>query len=233
MKLIFKLIKIIITLLVIGGLFYLFINKTFIYNVYKNDVIKSGIPIKRFMYVKDDIKNNKANFYTFWPSNSLEEEKDSYLKKLELCYSKYYYDKDNDVTITEYKINDKNYYREVIINYVNDNYCSDEYKLSDMWVYEYNSLSAYIDGDISEKAMTNLIDKVYNSKNIEPVITNYKNKYSLKVNCDKNGDKYSLTFEDFNDNQLLVKKEVNENIKFAVYEIEDVKMYLEGLDEIK
>lgn len=233
MKLIFKLIKIIITLLVIGGLFYLFINKTFIYNVYKNDVIKSGISIKRFMYVKDDIKNNKANFYTFWPSNSLEEEKDSYLKELELCYGKYYYDKDNDVTITEYKINDKNYYREVIINYVNDNYCSDEYKLSDMWVYEYNSLSAYIDGDISEKAMTNLIDKVYNSKNIEPVITNYKNKYSLKVNCDKNGDKYSLTFEDFNDNQLLVKKEVNGNIKFAVYEIEDVKMYLEGLDEIK
>ena len=102
-----------------------------------------------------------------------------------------------------------------------------------MWVYEYNSLSAYIDGDISEKAMTNLIDKVYNSKNIEPVITNYKNKYSFKVNCDKNGDKYSLTFEDFNDNQLLVKKEVNGNIKFAVYEIEDVKMYLEGLDEIK
>ena len=42
-----------------------------------------------------------------------------------------------------------------------------------------------------------------------------------------------FTFEDFNDNQLLVKKEVNGNIKFAVYEIEDVKMYLEGLDEIK
>ena len=233
MKLIFKLIKIIITLLVIGGLFYLFINKTFIYNVYKNDVMKSGIPIKKFMYVKDDIKNNKANFYTFWPSNSLEEEKDSYLKKLELCYGKYYYDKDNDVTITEYKINDKNYYKEVNISYVKDNYCSDEYKLSDMWVYEYNSLSAYLDGDISEKAMSGLIDKVYNSKNIEPVITDYKNKYSLKVNCDKNGDKYSLIFEDFNDNQLLVKKEVNGNIKFAVYEIEDVKMYLEGLDEIK
>ena len=102
-----------------------------------------------------------------------------------------------------------------------------------MWVYEYNSLSAYLDGDISEKAMSGLIDKVYNSKKIEPVISDYKNEYSLKVNCDKNGDKYSLIFEDFNDNQLLVKKEVNKDIKFAVYEIEDVKMYLEGLDEIK
>ena len=125
------------------------------------------------------------------------------------------------------------YYKEVNISYVKDNYCSSDYKLSDMWVYEYNSLSAYLDGDISEKAMSGLIDKVYNSKKIEPVITDYKNKYSLKVNCDKNGDKYSLIFEDFNDNQLLVKKEVNKDIKFAVYEIEDVKMYLEGLDEIK
>ena len=81
--------------------------------------------------------------------------------------------------------------------------------------------------------MGGLIDKVYNSKRVEPVISDYKNEYSLKVNCDKNGDKYSLIFEDFNDNQLLVKKEVNKDIKFAVYEIEDVKMYLEGLDEIK
>lgn len=227
----FKLIKLLIFVIVVGGLFLLLTNKTFVYDTYKSDDVKEGIPISRFMYVKEN--NLDVTFYTFVNKEKLERVRDEYLKSLDDCYGKYYYDKDNDVTITEYKINDKNYYREVIINYVNDNYCSDEYKLSDMWVYEYNSLSAYIDGDISEKAMTNLIDKVYNSKNIEPVITNYKNKYSLKVNCDKNGDKYSLTFEDFNDNQLLVKKEVNENIKFAVYEIEDVKMYLEGLDEIK
>lgn len=227
----FKLIKLLIFVIVVGGLFLLFTNKTFVYDTFKNDDLKEGIPISRFMYVKEN--NLDIIFYTFVNEEKLERVRDEYLKSLDDCYGKYYYDKDNDVTITEYKINDKNYYREVIINYVNDNYCSDEYKLSDMWVYEYNSLSAYIDGDISEKAMTNLIDKVYNSKNIEPVITDYKNKYSLKVNCDKNGDKYSLIFEDFNDNQLLVKKEVNKDIKFAVYEIEDVKMYLEGLDEIK
>ena len=34
-------------------------------------------------------------------------------------------------------------------------------------------------------------------------------------------------------NKHVSAKEENGNIKFAVYEIEDVKMYLEGLDEIK
>lgn len=227
----FKLIKLLIFVIVVGGLFLLFTNKTFVYDTFKNDDLKEGIPISRFMYVKEN--NLDVTFYTFVNKEKLERVKDEYLKSLDDCYGKYYYDKDNDITITNYEIKSNKYYKEVNISYVKKNYCSSDYKLSDMWVYEYNSLSAYIDGDMSEKAMTNLIDKVYNSKNIEPVITNYKNKYSLKVNCDKNGDKYSLTFEDFNDNQLLVKKEVNGNIKFAVYEIEDVKMYLEGLDEIK
>ena len=233
MRLIFRLIKIAIIFLIIGGLFFLLINKTFMYEVYKSEVMNDGIPIKRFMYVIDADENTDVSFYTFWPSNSLEEMKNSYLKGLELCYGKYYYDKDNNITVTEYKITDEKYYRMVTFKYVTDNYCSSDYKLSDMWVYEYNSLSAYLDGDLSEKAMSSLIDKVYNSKNVAPVMTDYKNEYSLKVNCDENGDKYSLIFEDFSENELLVKKEMNGNTKFAVYEIENVKTYLRGLNEIK
>ena len=38
--------------------------------------------------------------------------------------------------------------------------------------------------------------------------------------------KYTLIFEDFSENELLVKREVNGNTKFAVYEIENVKDYL-------
>ena len=216
----FKLIKLLIFVIVVGGLFLLFTNKTFVYDKFKNDDLKEGIPISRFMYVREN--NLDVTFYTFVSVEKLERVRDEYLKSLDDCYGKYYYE-----------IKKNKYYKEVNISYVKKNYCSSDYKLSDMWVYEYNSLSAYLDGDISEKAMSGLIDKVYNSKKIEPVITDYKNKYSLKVNCDKNGDKYSLIFEDFNDNQLLVKKKVNKDIKFAVYEIEDVKMYLEGLDEIK
>ena len=77
--------------------------------------------------------------------------------------------------------------------------------------------------------MTSLIDKIYNSKRVDPVIKNYKNEYSYRVECDNNGENYSLIFEDFSENELMVKKIEKENIKFAVYEILNVKDYLKGL----
>lgn len=227
----FKLIKLLIVIIVVGGLFLLLTNKTFVYDTYKSDDVKEGIPISRFMYVREN--NLDVTFYTFVSVEKLESVKAEYLKTLDECYGKYYYDKDNDITITNYEIKSNKYYKEVNICYVKDNYCSSEYKLSDMWVYEYNSLSAYLDGDISEKAMSNLIDKVYNSKRVEPVISDYKNEYSFKVNCDKNKEPYTLVFEDFGDNQLIVKKEVDGKLIFAVYEINNVRSYLGGLSEIK
>jgi len=227
----FKLIKLLIVIIVVGGLFLLLTNKTFVYDTYKSDDVKEGIPISRFMYVREN--NLDVTFYTFVSVEKLESVKAEYLKTLDECYGKYYYDKDNDITITNYEIKSNKYYKEVNISYVKDNYCSSEYKLSDMWVYEYNSLSAYLDGDISEKAMSSLIDKVYNSKRVEPVVSDYKNEYSFKVNCDKNKEPYILVFEDFGDNQLIVKKEVDGKLIFVVYEINNVRSYLGGLSEIK
>ena len=227
----FKLIKLLIVIIVVGGLFLLLTNKTFVYDTYKSDDVKEGIPISRFMYVREN--NLDVTFYTFVSVEKLESVKAEYLKTLDECYGKYYYDKDNDITITNYEIKSNKYYKEVNISYVKKNYCSSDYKLSDMWVYEYNSLSAYLDGDISEKAMSSLIDKVYNSKRVEPVVSDYKNEYSFKVNCDKNKEPYTLVFEDFGDNQLIVKKEVDGKLTFAVYEINNVRSYLGGLSEIK
>ena len=227
----FKLIKLLIVIIVVGGLFLLLTNKTFVYDTYKSDDVKEGIPISRFMYVREN--NLDVTFYTFVSVEKLESVKAEYLKTLDECYGKYYYDKDNDITITNYEIKSNKYYKEVNISYVKKNYCSSDYKLSDMWVYEYNSLSAYLDGDISEKAMSSLIDKVYNSKRVEPVVSDYKNEYSFKVNCDKNKEPYILVFEDFGDNQLIVKKEVDGKLIFAVYEINNVRSYLGGLSEIK
>ncbi len=230
MKLIFRLIKIAIIFLIIGGCFYLLINKTFIYEVYKTEIMDGeGIPIKRFMYVVDDDETLDAKFYTFLSNSKLDTMKKDYLDKLEYCYGKYYYDKDNNITITNYEVISKDYYRLVKLSYVSDNYCSDDYKLSDMWVYDYINKSGYISGDISEKAMTNLIDKVYKSKRVDPVIKTYTSKYSYKVNCENNDEKYTLIFSDFSENELLVKKVVNGNTKFAVYEVENVINYLEAL----
>ena len=49
-----------IFVIVVGGLFLLFTNKTFVYDTYKNDNVKEGIPISRFMYVRE---NNCTYFY--------------------------------------------------------------------------------------------------------------------------------------------------------------------------
>lgn len=230
MKLIFRLIKIAIIFLIIGVCFYLLINKTFIYENYKSEAMEGeGIPIKRFMYVIENNEKLETKFYTLLSENTLENMKKSYLDTLEYCYGKYYYDKNNEITITNYEIISKDYYKEVNINYVADNYCSENYKLSDMWVYDYISKSAYLNGNITEKNITDLIDKIYKSKKIEPVITDYKKEYSYKVYCENNDEKYTLIFEDFGENELLVKKEVENNVKFAIYEIENIKEYLKGL----
>lgn len=116
MKLIFRLIKIAIIFLLIGGCFYLLINKTFIYDNYKTEIMESdGIPIKKFMYVVDNDDSNEAKFYTLLSNSTLGNKKKSYLNDLESCYGSYYYDERNNITITKYDIIDKKYYRELIL----------------------------------------------------------------------------------------------------------------------
>lgn len=223
MKLIFKLIKLIIICLFIGGLFLLLTNKTFIYEKYKSDLMdKQGISIPRFMYITSNDLDSK--FYTLLSSDTINKSKDNYLNNLEYCYDRYYYDKDNDITITKYEIKDNNYYRKVNISYVKDNLCNKEYLLSDMWVYEYINLSGYINGDITEESMIKLIDKIYNSKRVN-ILKDYESEIEINVLCDNNDTNYTLTFKDLGDNLLLVIKDK----KFAVYEINDIKSYIRSL----
>ena len=230
MKSVLRLIKIAIIILIIGGCFYLLINKTFVYDVYKTSIMDGeGIPINRFMYVVDNDDMLNVKFYNILPTNKLESKKKDYLDSIDACYGKYYYDKNNNITITSYEIIDNNYYKLVKLSYVSDNYCSDDYKLSDMWVYDYINKSGYISGDITEKAMTNLVDKVYKGKRVDPIIKTYTSKYTYEVNCENSDEKYTLIFSDFSENELLVKKEVNGSKKFAVYEVENVIDYLETL----
>lgn len=66
----FKLIKLLIVIIVVGGLFLLLTNKTFVYDTYKSDDVKEGIPISRFMYVREN--NLDVTFYTFVSVEKLE-----------------------------------------------------------------------------------------------------------------------------------------------------------------
>lgn len=235
MKTIFSLIKIAIIFAFIMGAFFLLINKTFIYETYKSDIMEGdGIPIKRFSYLLSE--DNDLNVKLISPlSNSvLTEKKEKYLSNLTSCYNKYYYDEEENITITKYEVKSNKYLREINIGYASGNYCSDEYKLSDMWVYEYINISTYTSGDITSKGVTGLIDKIYNSKRVEdPIIKEYESKINLKVNCNTNSKDYNLYFSDFSENELLVKKESYGKIKIAIYEIDDVVNYLNSLERSK
>ena len=235
MKAIFNLIRVAIIFLLIGGVFFLLINETFINEVFKTEAMDGdGISINRFMYLVPSDNKNEAVFYTPISFSKLENKKKSYLSSLESCYGIYYYDKDNDITITKYDIDNNKYLKKVYISYSSGNYCSGDYKLTDMWVYEYINLSSFISGDITEKAMNGLIDTIYKSKKEDnPVISNYKKTISINVLCSNNKEDYNLYFEDFSDNQLIVKKEEKGVVKFAVYDIENVKDLLNSLEKNK
>ena len=65
------------------------------------------------------------------------------------------------------------------------------------------------------------------------MISNYKKTISINVLCSNNKEDYNLYFEDFSDNQLIVKKEEKGVVKFAVYDIDNVKDLLNSLEKNK
>ncbi len=231
MKLILNIITIGLVFLFMAGAFLLLINKTFIYETYKEDVMTGeGIPISRFMYYQET-NNSGSIFITPLSANYLNTYRSNYLNDLEQCYGEYYWDEDNAITITKYQVIDNSYYRSVNIAFVEDNYCSDEYILSDMWVYEYNNVSDYVDGDISQVAMNALINTVYSAVRVsDPVIDDsYEKQINLVITCSNLDGEYTLTFSDFSDSELLIVKEDSKGRQFAVYEIADVVNYLKNL----
>lgn len=231
MKLILNIITIGLVFLFMAGAFLLLINKTFINETYKEDVMTGeGIPISRFMYYQET-NNSGSIFITPLSANYLNTYRSNYLNDLEQCYGEYYWDEDNAITITKYQVIDNSYYRSVNIAFVEDNYCSDEYILSDMWVYEYNNVSDYVDGDISQVAMNALINTVYSAVRVsDPVIDDsYEKQINLVITCSNLDGEYTLTFSDFSDSELLIVKEDSKGRQFAVYEIADVVNYLKNL----
>ncbi len=230
-KLLKNLIVIAIIFALIIGCFFLLINKTFIYDTYTGDLMDGdGISINRFMYLVKEDSGLNTRFATFLTSNKIKESKENYLKDLEECYGVYYYDNVNNITITKYNIIDNQYYRDVYISYASGNYCSDDYVLSDKWIYEYKNLSKYLGGDISSNAMNSFVEKVYESNRVDnPIISDYNNNVSLNIDCSIDGVEYKLVLEDFSDGEIVVKKIMNGITQFGVYEVDNALEYLNEL----
>lgn len=232
MKFLFSIVKVAISIGLALGLLLALINETFIYTVYKTDFMDAdGISMPRFMYMLDSSNDTKGDFITWNSKETLEENKTNYMSNLTNCYGKYYYDKENDITILDYKISDNGLYRTVNIKYDTVNYCSENYVLSDTWIYEYRELSKIEETNVSEASITRLIDVLNNAKrNINPVVDDsYKSSKSINLLLSLKTSKYSLEIKDFSENEIVVIREEANKKKFAVYEVGNAKATLEGL----
>ena len=224
MKWIFGAIKLVLVFGFMALAFLLLINKTFINEVYLEDfMIGDGIPIKRFMYFQNINSDLTANFITPLNYETLNNAKNSYLESLEKCYDRYYYDSNNAITIIDYDISNDKYLRSVSIHMANDNYCSEDYKLSDMWIYDYENLSLYVNGDITQNAMSRVISTIHEAERVNnpTIVDDYEAEVILKVNASTESIGYTLTFQDFSENELLVIKQMNNKTQFAVYTLEN------------
>ena len=233
MKWIFGAIKLVLVFGFMALAFLLLINKTFINEVYLEDfMIGEGIPIKRFMYFQNINSDLTANFITPLNYETLNNAKNSYLESLEKCYDRYYYDSNNAITIIDYDISNDKYLRSVSIYMANDNYCSEDYKLSDMWIYDYENLSLYVNGDITQNAMSRVISTIHEAERVNnpTIVDDYEAEVILKVNASTESIGYTLTFQDFSENELLVIKQMNNKIQFAVYTLENVIDFLNSLE---
>ena len=233
MKWIFGAIKLVLVFGFMALAFLLLINKTFINEVYLEDfMIGDGIPIKRFMYFQNINSDLTANFITPLNYETLNNAKNSYLESLEKCYDRYYYDSNNAITIIDYDISNDKYLRSVSIHMANDNYCSEDYKLSDMWIYDYENLSLYVNGDITQNAMSRVISTIHEAERVKnpTIVDDYEAEVILKVNASTESIGYTLTFQDFSENELLVIKQMNNKIQFAVYTLENVIDFLNSLE---
>ena len=233
MKWIFGAIKLVLVFGFMALAFLLLINKTFINEVYLEDfMIGEGIPIKRFMYFQNINSDLTANFITPLNYETLNNAKNSYLESLEKCYDRYYYDSNNAITIIDYDISNDKYLRSVSIHMANDNYCSEDYKLSDMWIYDYENLSLYVNGDITQNAMSRVISTIHEAERVNnpTIVDDYEAEVILKVNSSIESIGYTLTFQDFSENELLVIKQMNNKTQFAVYTLENVIDFLNSLE---
>lgn len=232
MKFIFSLIKVGICIGLALLALMLLINTTFLHEEFKtSDMAESGVPIPKFTYMLTTAKSTNASFITLASLEEINAKKESYLNNLTACYGLYYYDKANDITITKYNAIDNGAYRSMNISYAIENYCGEDYILSDSWIHEYNNYASLEESSISEAGVIDLIDKLFSAKrNINPIIdTSYKPATKIELFINHRDGKYYLEIKDISENEILVIKTKANEKQFAVYEYPNAKNYLESL----
>lgn len=176
-----KLFLIVVSLLM-AILFTLIFNKTFFKTEY------NGIKIPLFsFYVNDTTLYNIKSF------NSLDNDINSYLDKLEMCYDEsYYYDKNIKKSIVEYRLED-GFIKKITIKTKESNVCENEYVLDSNWTKNLNDIVEDVElFECSEECKSKLVNINMNK---------LKEDMSLLERIE---NKKNISFEEENNNYLTI-----------------------------
>lgn len=237
-KIIIILTSVIIILLIIGTL-----NKTFFKSYYKTDK-EVKIPTPLFSYYINK-KNNDVTFYTFRDFNNAQNIINNYIENLQSCYDEsYFYDKNIDITISKYYVEDDFPLNKIYLSYILGDYCKNEYVLDIDWVTLFKN-NANITATEIEKCIVkdNNINCDYKSLNSSTVnnflnyisqdsakrIDNYKNVgydpqnnyYNILIYYTLNNESYTLEIFNYKENIAFKITDSGDHSKNAIYNIKD------------
>lgn len=237
-RLIIIITSVILIFLIIGIL-----NKTFFKSYYKIDK-EVKIPIPLFSYYINK-KNNDVTFYTFRCFNNAQNTINSYIDNLQSCYDEsYFYDKNIDMTISKYYVEDDFPLNKIYLSYILGNYCKSEYVLDIDWITLFKNNAKIITTEI-EKCIVkdnniNCDYKSLNSSNVNNVlnyisqdsvtrIDNYKNisydpqnnYYNISVYYTLNNESYILNIFNYNEYIAFKITDSDDHSKNAIYNIKD------------
>ncbi|MDD2435678.1 MAG: hypothetical protein PHO63_05465 [Bacilli bacterium] len=234
------------------------VNKTFLKSYYEISNISGEnmrIPLPLFSYYKGRINTDSVTFDTLVSFDKAQGKINEYMDTLTTCYDEnYFYDKDLDITISRYQVEEGSPFNKIYLSYTRGNYCENQYVLDDNWLTE------FIDkADISEVVVkqcvveNNNVDCKNESITGEEikesfrtkVLTNFTridNRNNIAIDegidhylisayytVDKNG--YMLNVFKYNDNDLAFRvTDANDHSKNAIYQINgDVDQFFEEI----
>lgn len=221
----------------------LVINSTFIKNYYriKNNNVMVDIPVPRFSYLIDN-KKESAKFYTLRSPRKIQITLNKYVENLDSCYDEsYFYDKDTNITIKKYYVEDSFPFNKIYLEYIKGNYCANEYVLDDNWLQDIKEKAIIQEMDITKCNLkdnnVNCDTKIISDNDINSLFENLLPSDSIRIDHTNNFgidytkdyytmdiyyvlDKYGYILSIFKYNDYLAFKivDINDHPKNAVYE---------------
>ncbi len=248
-----------IVIIVIIGTFLIIglTNKTYFksyYEVTNKAGKKSKIPLPLFSYFREEHGKYNATFTTLRGVRVTQDTLSKYVENLHACYDEgYFYDKNIDITISKYYIENGFPFNKIYLTYDFGNYCENEFVLDNDWLTKVITKADIREVNINKCVLVNNnmkcdsktvsktdVDKFfdYANKIMFPRIENKNNitnnntktYYSITAYYIMDGSSYMLTAFPYSDTYLAIKiTDPNDHSKNAIYDIGAVNPLLASI----